>query len=1023
MRSYYPLLVIALLLFISACSSGSSNPVLPESGADSLSQDNGAINGEASDVLLVSNSTDTLAYKAFGIYQVTIDPVALTGEIIPARNASAIGATFDADLTQFLTVTPCPNCLQINGIQLTADGHVNVGFAVKHPFADPAKRPDLHGFDVRGIVLAKGNFNFPNTLVNLTDTDTVAARANISLLVNPDGFTHHFDELASDVHYFNPPRSYDATINPYKRYFEDSATGAFDFANPTGHNVIPCGSDWETQVYTFDLQPGAETLDFGFIVDCAYGASAVLKNRFNPYYFLPEFNRKEAWKVITTIETNNLQSGSTSSTASLKISVCDWQAGLATDSNYPDTANLSGIKEKSDVASVSVEVPSVASLTNVTSPASGTGTGGDPYIYDLTVTNTLGASSGTYYGIVAVRDDLQGQTGPIGIPESPAGFPYAGPEIYDYSTYSIFSIRVNGTPPDVVTINTPTGVYENDLIHLNATVNEVDGDAVTYLWEQISPASPVGIFIDPTVKNAMYVVPALDDVIPSGIAFTLKLTASDADGEDSKTMTFTALEDNHAPVCMGIDTDPFTGVIGKSQTMDLFANGFDADGDGLNYEWDMNYDGSFSEDESGPEIIDYSWADQGFYHVACMVTEDRTNALSDMCVRSVVQEGITNNAIQVDDAALSPLPNYCFPDVVMSDSLAGPSCFNVVYQDQNNDEVWYCNNVDDPNDFSNHIKLADQLPTGWTSYSKIAQNDSVLLGVWMETQPSTSYLIKTRTSLDDGDNWSAEVVAASIIDPDYVSGLEVCEGDAPGEFYIFFTKRVTGVYKCYMVRTSNNGASWSYPGAPSNGQFRDATTLNIVYDPMISVDGNGVIHAVWMDADSNYHYYDYSTDNGDTWHTDIQVTGASSSSSMEVDDDGNVHMTYLAANVIYYVRINYGSPPVVGLPSVIFEGLINSNDTCFAVSPDASVMIATWAFSELSNYVMVYFYSFDHGLTWDYYFNDHNLTQISWPACDGTGWEGDPGCSMIFNVWIDNRTSSWPEGHIYGEYLYLADRF
>jgi hypothetical protein len=164
MRLYFSLLTILFILFIPACSGGKSDPVLPNSGIDASVQDENVITGEASDVLYVSRSSDTVAYKAFGVYYVTIDPVALTGEIIPSRNASGVGMTFDADLTQFLTIAPCPNCLQIASIGLTADSQIAVGFAVKHPFADPAKRPDLHGFDVRGIVLAEGTTTFPNTL-------------------------------------------------------------------------------------------------------------------------------------------------------------------------------------------------------------------------------------------------------------------------------------------------------------------------------------------------------------------------------------------------------------------------------------------------------------------------------------------------------------------------------------------------------------------------------------------------------------------------------------------------------------------------------------------------------------------------------------------------------------------------------------------------------------------------------------------------------------------------------------------
>ena len=184
------IILFSLVVIITqiACSSGKDNPI--ESPA-SLSE---LVNVEASDVLYSSASRDTFAYKAFGIYFVRIDPATLTGEILPSRNADTIGDTFDADLTQFLTLSPCYNCLQIDGISFINDGQVKVGFAIKHPFSDITKRPDLHGFDVRGIVIADGDFTFPNTTVNLSSGETADAQANVNLLANSDGYTHHFDD-------------------------------------------------------------------------------------------------------------------------------------------------------------------------------------------------------------------------------------------------------------------------------------------------------------------------------------------------------------------------------------------------------------------------------------------------------------------------------------------------------------------------------------------------------------------------------------------------------------------------------------------------------------------------------------------------------------------------------------------------------------------------------------------------------------------------------------------------------------
>lgn len=1020
-------MIFILAVFISSCSGGGVDPVLP--GNEKLPQDNVSATTEASDVLYVAGSSGTLAYKAFGIYNVTIDPVALTGEIIPSRNASAIGATFDADLTQFLTHSPCTNCLQIDGIQLLTGNQVRVGFKIKHPFSDPAKRPDLHGFDVRGIVLAQGNYYFPGILVNLNETDTIAAKANVSLMGNPDGYTHHFDELAMDENYFDPPRNYDANINPYKRYFTDGSTGTFDFMAPAGYNVLPCGSDWETQNYIFNLEPGGTTLDFGFVVDCAYGASAVFANRFNPHYFLPEFNRKEAWKVETIIILDDLQSGDTLSSVSLNVEVCDWQAGLTADPNYPDVANPGGISAKSDVASVSVEIPLVSSPVTVTAPGSGTGLFTAPYVYSFNITNAMAAPAGMYYGIVAVRDDLQGLRGPIGIPESPAGFPYAGPEIYDYSTYSVFSIRVNGDIPDIVSLSHFMGVYENLTLNLTATVTEPDGDDVTYLWEQLSPASPVGIIVNPNAKDTQFIVPEMYDIPPAGIEFTLRLTASDIDGFDWESTTFYVLENNDSPVCIGIETDPSYGVIDYLTPMDLFAYAYDAD-DTLSYEWDMDYDGTtFDVDQTGA-IINNLWSDQGYYRVAFRATEDRVNAQDVICTKQILQEGVINDRIQIDDAPLSPVPNYSAQDVAVIMDRSGNRIYHVVYSDILDGSVHYCNNSGDLNVFGDYVELAPDLGSGYTSDTKLAVNGTTICAIWRQSTPAPAiwdYKIMFTRSLDYGQTWSSTQIIATSTDPNSIRYLDFCKGTETGEFYIFFTYYVSPNYVCSVLKTTDNGESWDYPDPPSNGMFRNVVDSTLIADPQIEMSANGVLHTFWQDyrSGSAVYYYDFSNDRGNTFNTDLIITSGANidEASMRVADNGDGYFVYHSdAGGYKFVKTEYGDPPTLGFVRNVLDVIDSNGGNSLYITPDASTIFAVLTYEHLGDYKHRYFYSFDDGWTWKYWESGGFASEIYWPDCVGVKFD-DPAGIEVLNTWIDYRTSVSPNGHIFGEFVYLGERF
>jgi hypothetical protein len=1027
MKLHIFLLIFVFTVIISSCSSGAS-PVLP--GDEKLPQDNISATTEGSDVLYVAGSSGSLAYKAFGIYNVTIDPVALTGEIIPSRNASAIGDTFDADLTQFLTHTPCLNCLQIDGIQLLAGNQVRVGFKVKHPFSDPAKRPDLHGFDVRGIVLADGGYNFPGIMVQLNETDTIAAKANVSLMANPDGFTHHFDELAADENYFDPPRNYDANINPYKRYFTNGTQGTFDFAAPAGYNVMPCGSDWETQNYIFNLQPGGTTLDFGFVVDCAYGASAKFANRLSPYYFLPEFNRKEAWRVETTVLTNNLESGDTLSSASISVQVSDWQAGLTADPNYPDTTNLGGINADSDVASVSIEIPMVCAPVTVTASSTGNGTDALPYLFDVNVTNSLSAPAGTYYGITAVRDDLQGQRGPIGIPESPVGFPFAGPEIYDYSTYNVFSIRVNGDIPNIVSVSNFSGIFENQTLELSAVVTEPDGDDVTYFWEQLSPVSPVGIIVDPYAKDTQFIVPELYDIPLTGIEFTLRLTATDVDGFDRSSTTFNVLENNYEPVCVGIETDPYNGIIDIFSTMNLFGWAYDAD-DTLTYEWDMDYDGTtFDVDQTGGAIINYDWPDQGYYTVAFQATEDRINAQSVMCTKQVLQEGIINDEIQIDDAPLSPSPTLGSQDTAVTVDRSGNRIYHVIYNDIANGSVHYCNNEGDPHVFTNYAVLAADLGSGYTSNTTLAINGTSMIAVWKEVTPHSAtwdYRIKYAMSSDNGQTWGSTNIITAATDPNSLRSFDICGGTEPGEFYMFFAYTMPVNFVCSILRTTNNGESWEYPDAPSNGMFRDVITTDPVADPQIAMSANGALHVFWQDyrMATALYYYDYSYDGGNSWHTDMQITPGSDiyEASMRVGTYGNGYFVYYSGGGGYYlIKTIFGNPPVLGSANVI-QGLVDENaGSSLYVTPDGGTIFSVFTYRMGANFAHRYYYSFDNGWTWSYWERGGFASEIYWPDCVGVKFENPAGIEVL-NTWVDYRTSVNPNGHIFGEFIYLGERF
>jgi hypothetical protein len=440
MRNILSLIAILLVSVVLSACSKTSNPVTTPGSEMSMGTETpGTVSiGNGVD----SSKTDTRG--VFGMWKVHVDPVALTAEIIPARKAQAIGLIVDADLSQFLFVNPCSDCLMIPKVFIDGYGNLGLEVRMKHPFPNAASRPDLHGFDVRAIFITTQDEPsiYPDIKVMRPGAveEDAQAQNQYGSLQNADGFTSHYDELVTDERYFIGGTDIPGNLNPYLRFFENYSDATFDPSVPTGHNVMPTGSP----VYSRTAIFGAE-LEFGFdcyiVADVAYGQSAKFANRNNPQYYLPAFNRTEPWRVEYWLENNNLSFMDPTSTAELVVQVFDWQHNAVVDPNYPDPANLGGIPESSKVAQVELSIPGYQdALIIQPAPTGGTGTPSDPLVYRLTITNVNGAG-GVQIGLLAVRDELYNQTGRVPIPPSPAGFPYETLDILDYAYYTYVDVN------------------------------------------------------------------------------------------------------------------------------------------------------------------------------------------------------------------------------------------------------------------------------------------------------------------------------------------------------------------------------------------------------------------------------------------------------------------------------------------------------------------------------------------------------------------------------------------------------
>jgi len=210
-------------LFMLGCSSGSNSPV---SNLDTSLE----IDNVDSLPLWVSDSySDGSPYAGMGVlglFEISIDSEKEKADITSLRSGTLTDVLEVIDITNFMTLFPCVDCVSLKGIGFDANNNVILTIGIKHPFpagnpADPISgknRADLHVFNVEGIVISDVLGTFFDTLDELIPGFR---------LLNADGYTGYLDE-SIDSFYLTLP-----TIHPYITHFDVYSQGNFDASNPT----------------------------------------------------------------------------------------------------------------------------------------------------------------------------------------------------------------------------------------------------------------------------------------------------------------------------------------------------------------------------------------------------------------------------------------------------------------------------------------------------------------------------------------------------------------------------------------------------------------------------------------------------------------------------------------------------------------------------------------------------------------------------------------------------------------------
>jgi hypothetical protein len=368
-------LLACIITLISACSGHGEDPITVN-GSDST------FTASASDSIPVSGSFSTEPTGILGAFNLVLSPDTTGAQLSTLRLSSlSVGESFLVSGTAFFTINPCLDCLKIDSINLNSQNQIVLGMSVKHPFKkgdpsgdpSPSNRLDLDLFDLALVIHPQtGNSqNFPGTDVKVYN----------QILQNADGYTGELDRIVSDH-----------SMLPYKICYENQ-----------DHNRFEMGTDYQPFDLVFNID---SNLNFNLFLTMGYGYSAKPEDRLNPTYYVPEFNRKAAWKVEVIPPDDSVTWTASDSTAicTVTINVFDWNHGVQKDPYFPDPGNTDKLSAESDIKKVTLEIPGMTQVLTATTTDNSSNGWDDPVTYTARFANTNLLGEGCYPGIVKVLD-------------------------------------------------------------------------------------------------------------------------------------------------------------------------------------------------------------------------------------------------------------------------------------------------------------------------------------------------------------------------------------------------------------------------------------------------------------------------------------------------------------------------------------------------------------------------------------------------------------------------------------------
>ncbi|MFH1514515.1 MAG: PKD domain-containing protein [bacterium] len=869
-RFIISILLFTLIMIFWGCSKGS--PVAAPASADYR------VSYESLPVL-VSDSDRTGAIKggfgAIGLFQVFVDATNLSGEMIPLRSTLSTDVLEIVDITNFLTLSPCSDCVKLESIGLDTKSNLVLEIGIRHPFDAPnleetasgTNRADLHVFNVEGTII--GESGQPFEFAGLGETiDSIR-------LLNADGYSKYLDQSLESIF----PTT--ASIHPYILHFDDYTAGNFDPANPNGFTdvsapsgnlVMAMGSDYDFKNYTF-AYPTSGTLDFIFAVGCSFGLSVgSWMDRLEPEYRIPQFNKKAASEIDVRVTDWSFAAGDDQSTVTVEIDVMDINQGVTVGEGLDEMA------QESSVSEIVIDIPGMLIEPLVISdpvPEGGMSQGRtDPYTFEVILTNTAAGMASAYPALIKVTDSYAAGSNANPLLVGMDGVARFDPgdnaldnlfAMDEFATYYAFILAEGGIEPIclITTDPSPPDVEQGTIITFDGSTSTDDGTIDSYEWDFDYDGATFDPESSGAVVNGYICVPG---------AYTVALRITDNELIESIcTVDITILEDTGE--IDGWSTDQL--LIGSTSVEPFILNTSNrAIATWQNYLFivmNSNLPEEASENiffirstdmgltwDTPIQVTKYPAEDNAWTREANLVVDENTG---DIFVQ-----------FQSDWESFNTSGNYKFDVFFVMSSDQGKTFSNPV---RVNDDT-----IGASNQYAGSIAVDDSVSPSriYIAYENRAISND--LNIFVATALADDVANWTLTQIDD--STSKKSMHPSIFASDFDSSVNVAWVDPVNQ---------GGTGKLLFDRSDDSGTTWSddvgvFTVQSNNGPFETC---------LATVESTGIHGIIFRDVSSTnntctHRFVMSETPAGDTWGAPVNLTGGETqycwAGTLDVSPDG-----------------------------------------------------------------------------------------------------------------------------------------